>query len=211
MKLDLKNKNVWNEWRENYHSMTTEEQKEFHDAIEAQFPEQAHFETPPFYEALNICKPTRIVEFGGWKGDLAKIMLEVKPDIRSWKNIEICKAAILKTVCVDRRYSVIEPENFFWFSNPPFDPYQTDLVVATHFIEHISDFDFKKLVQAIWGAEWMYFEIPLSRTGSKWKGYTGTHKLTLGWNHVEDLLDKSGYRKYCGFEGYPYCKLFKLR
>jgi hypothetical protein len=208
MSLDLKDKRVWDAWRTEYKRMSTEAQKKFHDEIEAQYPDQKHFNLKMALDAFDTVRPVVVVEIGGWKGDLAKEVISYQWSIKEWWNIEICQAAIKKSVCTDIRYSVIEPPEFNWFKLPPFDPKKVDLLVATHFIEHISDEDFCDLIRSIRGVKYVYFEAPLSKHGSDWKGYTGTHKLRMGWSEVEKFMFMMGFISYPKKD--KYCRLFKF-
>jgi hypothetical protein len=39
----------------------------------------------------------------------------------------------------------------------------------------------------------IYFEAPLSNEGENWENYIGTHKLTYGWNKVNEIMLSKGY------------------
>lgn len=179
---------TFDQWRDNYNKMSLDEQIRYHNAIESQYPEQAHYTYPNVIKVLqdNI----NVLEFGSWKADLAASALK-EFNIKSWAGIEICTAAILSTKCKDERFKYILPKSFNWFETDT-RPY-CDVVIATHFIEHLSNEHFESLVKYCAGVKTIYFEAPLTNEGESWNGYIGTHKLNYGWDKVSELMALQGY------------------
>ena len=207
--------NEFDQWREKYESMTYEEQLDYHDSIESRFPEQAHYNYEQVRNALLLAGDNiNVLEFGCWKGDMAARALEEFPTIKHWTGIEICRAAIEKTRCKSEKFKYFFPQQFDWFQSDPAPltigvnteiagrasvSFNANIILATHFIEHLSNPHFEALANFCVGAEWIYFEAPLMDVDREWHGYEGTHKLNYGWNNIIRIFSEKGYeliRKY---------------
>lgn len=184
---------MFDKWRSEYEVMSYEDQVNFHNCVESEYPVQMHFNADGVIEALNlISKPFKVLEFGGWKGDLAFAMIVHYGDaIVDWANIEICEAAINKTIRPSKKYRVIKPCRFDWFAEERIE--KPDAIIATHFIEHLSNEHFELLAKYVSGVPIVYFEAPIKECGQLWDGYIGTHKLTYGWNDVKRIMEHRGY------------------
>lgn len=184
--------NEFDQWRSKYNSMTYKEQVAYHNDLEKRFPEQAHFN---YGQAKKVLKDgDSVLEFGCWKGDLAKRAFSEYKDL-TWLGIEICKDAIEKGYKNDSDYEVYQPHYFDWWNYEDRDIVSgRDVLIATHFIEHLSNQHFEELVQWFKGISLVYFEAPLSMEGQSWEGYYGTHKLNYGWNKVIDIMKEAGYK-----------------
>ena len=68
-----------------------------------------------------------------------------------------------------------------------------DIIIATHFIEHLSNEHFVELAKYCKGVEYIYFEAPLSDDGEDWNGYLGTHKLNFGWNQIVEVMAQNNF------------------
>jgi SAM-dependent methyltransferase len=186
--------NEFDNWRNKYETMSIQEQVEYHNDLEVRYPEQAHYNYEQVKSALELIKSINqasVLEFGCWKGDLANKSILEYPNIKSWKGIEICENAIQKTNCKLKEFEYIIPKDFNWFENT-IRP-KCDLIIATHFIEHISDNHFNNLVKYCEGVKYIYFEAPLDDISNNWDGYVGTHKLTYGWNTIIEKMKSIGY------------------
>ena len=183
--------NEFDDWRSKYDTMSSSEQVEYYNEIEELYPEQAHYN----YENVKIVlelgkKNADVLEFGTWKADLCETALK-EFEINSWTGIEICKSAIDKTRCKDPKFKYIFPTKFDWFNDN--DRPKCDVVIATHFIEHLSNEHFNALAKYCEGVEYIYFEAPLSDNGEDWSGYFGTHKLFYGWNQVVEVMAQNNF------------------
>ena len=185
--------NEFDKWREKYDQMTYEEQVAYHNDLEERFPEQNHFDYAKVSQAISSLPDSvaniRVLEFGTWKGDLAKKAMEDHDRIKVWYGIEICDAAISDTK--SERVFYIKPNRFDWFAdNRTID---CDIIIATHFIEHLSDSHFEQLAAYCKGVGLVHFESPLTNDGNDWNGYEGTHKLRMGWNNVIEIMKRNGF------------------
>lgn len=183
--------NEFDLWRSKYDTMSSDEQVQYYNEIEELYPEQAHYN----YENVKIVlglgkKNSDVLEFGTWKADLCETALQ-EFEINSWTGIEICKSAIEKTRCKNPKFNYIFPTKFDWFNdnNRP----ECDIVIATHFIEHLSNEHFNALAKYCKGVDYIYFEAPLSDNGEDWNGYLGTHKLFYGWNQVVEVMAQNNF------------------
>jgi hypothetical protein len=182
----------FDQWREKYESMTIQEQKEYHNDLELRYPEQAHYQYDNIKEVLSVLpKRANILEFGCWKADLAQQALNEYPDIFSWKGIEICQFAIDKTKCDNKKFQYIMPKEFNWFETTK-KP-DADFIVATHFIEHLSNKHFESLAKYCKGTKHILFEAPLKEENQDWTGYLGTHKLGYGWQEVIRIMFENNF------------------
>ena len=181
--------NEFDQWRERYNTMTIDEQIAYHNELEARYPEQNHYNYDKVKEALYLVKPNfTVLEFGTWKGDLAKQAFN-DFSIIDWYGIEICEAAIKSTKCDKVKY--IKPNKFDWFNDER--TIKADVAIATHFIEHLSNEHFEQLAAYCKGVKVVHFESPLTDEGNEWDGYVGTHKLTIGWNKINEIMKDNGY------------------
>jgi hypothetical protein len=192
---------TFDQWRDSYDSMTFEQQQDYHDHLEGMYPDQAHYDQESAEKIFRWLQPNSVIEAGAWKGNLADHILH-REAIQTWKAIELCPAAIKKTVCHDERFSYQPISRFDWWNEKPI---VCDLFLATHFIEHLRFTHLQELVKAI-SAKHIYFEAPLTSNGESWEGYHGTHKLEVGWNGVADLLAAKGFKMV---DITHHCKLFE--
>jgi hypothetical protein len=193
----LSDPKFWDRWRELYDSFSHEENIEIGNALEAAYPHQVSFNAELFEKFFSTQPPgVRVLEIGGWKGELAKHLLERNPNIAHWHNIDMCRAAVLKTVPMGElapRYTSEFPGSFDWFKQPREFIY--DIAISAHTIEHLSDSHLKDLIGFLSGIPVIVFEAPISQeTGVSWAGYPGTHILKMGWAEIESLMAMRGYR-----------------
>lgn len=191
--------NEFDTWRSNYETMTYQEQIEYHNNIESRYPEQAHYTLQNVFDCFSIVgNESKVLEFGCWKGDLAQICIP-QFQVKEWLGVEICVAAIEKTKCDNPKFSYWLPDDFNWFETTKRkDGY--DFIIATHFIEHLSNDHFESLVKYCDGVKHIYFEAPLSQHDQDWNGYIGTHKLIYGWEKVESKMLSAGYQVKLNFQ-----------
>lgn len=181
--------NEFDQWRKAYDTMTINEQIAYHNELEARYPEQNHYNYDKVKEALLLCSRPIVLEFGTWKGDLAKQAMQDFA-ILDWYGVEICEAAIRSTKCKEVNY--IKPTKFDWFKDKR--TIKADIIIATHFIEHLSNDHFKELAKYCKGVSVVHFESPLTNEGNEWDGYEGTHKLTIGWNEIINIMQGNGFK-----------------
>lgn len=176
----------WNAWRRMYDTMSWADQVAFYKRVAARHPDQRFFTADEVRRTLtDIGHPIRVLEIGGWKGELAS---EVYFDgILEWLNIE---------VLVDAAsygpgggwYRATVPSDYIWNTGVPRG---YDVLVMSHTIEHMRAAQLDKVINQFDG-EWAYFEAPL---GPDWHDYAGSHILELDWDGVDQLMHKHGFIK----------------
>jgi hypothetical protein len=191
-RLDTEDPKVFDTWRALYDKLSDKEQIEFYDDIEKKWPWQQHFHVSYFVPAFTGT-PVRVLEVGGWKGELASQMLRLAPWILSWKNIELCPRAVEKTVPmpVEGVYSAEIPDTFKWFKKKR--AIEADVFVSAHTIEHFTDQDLWKLLMWADGIPLICLEAPISFGSNNWDGYGGTHILKAGWCEIGVFMEALGY------------------
>lgn len=206
-RLNVEDPNVFDTWREIYHTLTDAEQAEFYDDLEAKYPHQQHFHAEWFAKAFEKNQTTHVLEVGGWKGELASQMLARFPHIATWHNIELCQKATHKTVDMPRSgYSFENPEAFDWFNVLPKPT--CDVLVSAHTIEHLFDTHLWSMLEWASGVPLICLEAPISFSKNDWKGYGGTHILEAGWGEIIGFMDQKGYSAEFVSE---HCFFFRLR
>jgi hypothetical protein len=175
----------WDQWRAQ--EWTFEEQQEFYRNVWERYRDQHCFNLPAFKRALEIVQGInlKIVELGGWDGELATLALSER--IESWRNFEICVPATNEFLTHNDRYESVALTDWFWN-----DRYECDLFVATHVLEHLSLEDVRKTLDCVrfWYA---YIEAPLEKEPTDWSGYEGSHLLEVGWGGLDQEFLQRGY------------------
>lgn len=179
----------FNEWRKRYDTLTFAEQQEYHNHLEALYPDQAHYDYNAAAHVFGLVNPKTVAEAGTWKANLAYQILGSNETITNWDAYELCPNAVLKTVCKDARLQYQTLTRFDWWNDVTID---ADLFLATHFIEHLSWQHLQEMVAAV-NSPNIYFEAPLTDIGEQWQDFHGTHKLTVGWDEITALMQSKGY------------------
>lgn len=196
-RLDLDDPKVWDKWRGLYYDLTEEENIQFGNDIFARYPGQASF-NPAVFEPVfaGIETPVSVLEFGGWRGELAVHCFNKFPGkIEIWHGFDMCKAAVDNSVCTGFPYIPHFPGRFDWWNGNEWPPPQGsfDVFFSAHAIEHLTDKHALELLDWVKGTPLVVLEIPITADGQKWDGYGGTHILELGWNQIHDHMKKLGY------------------
>lgn len=189
---------TFDEYRARYDELTDDEHKAAYDEWFAKYPEQAHY-TRDAVAAFIAAHPLPVIEIGGWDGALAAEMLRAFPGLPSWDSIDICRAACRVAAqrlhAEPRRFVIWHPESFRWWRNLDWRPtLPPSSIVCSHTIEHLSDADALSLIESLPNAiRAIYLESPLKSEGQTWDGYAGSHVLTLGWNAIDEALERKGF------------------
>lgn len=122
---------VWNDRRAKTASMSYAEQQAFYDWVVGAYPEQAHFQRDLAVKELMRVAPEEVLEIGGWRGDLAALILSspAGATVRRWTNVDISPRLATVQKCKDPRYRLVIPKGFIWEVGIE-DVFDT--VVATH-------------------------------------------------------------------------------
>ena len=172
----------FNNFRNKYDKMSYDELKEEYNKIYPSFPDQGSFRDNisyiiEFFENLKEIE-IRVLEFGGFKGELANIQLEKFNNIKVWDNYEICTKCIELSVVKDNRYSCIVQDDFVW--NSGFKNKKYNVLVSTHALEHISDDQIIKFIKKIPSSiKHLLIEVPLENKGKSNQGKAITTASTV--------------------------------
>jgi len=187
----------FDEWRKNYDHIPFEEQKRIATMHYVQHPRQTRTDAHKADALFGNFPAGRVLELGGWTGQLAKSVLRKHPEIQNWHNYEICHEAVKKPVCKDPRYRAFELNKQLWeYPSTDFSPPQGyDSFVASHVLEHIKVEQVAKLfyMLAQTAIEFVWVEIPVEDGPPDWKGYHGAHILEVGWNRLIPLITSFGF------------------
>lgn len=192
LSLEDQGKARWDAYRAAYPDMSYAEVAAAHQWVWDNYPDQSHHSVPQL-DAFFASRHTRtvVLEVGGWRGEAAERQLTKYPDIKTWHNFEICEGAVLNPVTKDSRYKPVWPNEWVWDTKPP----RANVAVLSHVIEHVSDKQLPKLLSWIRssGADSIYIEAPMLDGGQSWWGGNTAHVLTMGWDHIVDVLASLGY------------------
>ena len=177
----------FNEWREKYSSYSFKEQKEIINRLELRYPKQRQFNFKEVSNFLKDIPKPKVLELGGWKGELASEILAQNKNVILWHNYDICSNAIDKSVCKDKRFKAILLTDFAW-NLDIFSEYNT--CVLSHVIEHIRKHELEKFFNKIKHIKYIFIDAPLNDPYllRGWKNYAGTHILECGWDCVKNML-----------------------
>jgi hypothetical protein len=178
-------------WRDAYDKTPYSEQVANYEQAWKLYPDQQHYDEATARRFFAEMAPVgRVVEVGGWRGELAaKLLADLEVD--SWVNYEICEGAASAPVCLHRAYRAFVPDDFIWTT----ERVPMDVLVASHVIEHMRWSELQQLFQWARHAKAFYVASPLPVDGSApdWRGYPGTHILEVGWLVIEGYLTALGF------------------
>lgn len=175
---------VWDDWRANYDALTFEEHQEFNAQVAERYPRQQCFNATACREFLAERQPRRVVELGGWDGELAGLMLPAFPRILDWANYDITPVTQSCTHPVYRRVLLDD-----WPWNRVV---AGDALIASHVFEHMRGREIGTLLDR-WNVQSVFVDCPIDWQGHPWNGYEGTHILELGIHDLVGLFTDRGY------------------
>jgi hypothetical protein len=175
----------FDQWRARYDDLSFDEQKQIYERIRELYPNQRHATLERAYPFFDRYKPETVVELGGWDGWLATCALGQHPEIKRWWNYDLVE---VPQTCIDKRYALKVLERPFWAHYRAADAF-----VATHTIEHVKAVELEKIVDSL-TVECCLIEAPIERRPRTWEGYCGTHVLEVGWDAVDEMFEKQGFK-----------------
>lgn len=183
-------------WRAEYATTSYADQVAYYDGVWEKYPVQRHYNLPlarEFFAAPS--GPTRVLEVGGWTGDVAVDILPQWPSIKDWLNVEVCRGAAragYMVVPFASAYRAVVLEDWIW--NQPeafFEPFT--VLFASHSFEHMTATNLRALLAKVTHISHVYIDTPLPEEPYDWHGYLGTHILELGWPQLIDLMAEFGW------------------
>lgn len=182
----------WDAYRAAYPRMTYPEVVAFHERVWADYPDQEYCSRDLLVRFfLGVPEGSGVVELGGWRGEMASMILAMRPDLWDWCNLEICADAVVRPVTDDPRYRPVHPRRWPW----ELPPERHEVAVLAHVIEHISELQFRQLVPWLVASEvrHVYVEAPLHDARRSWRHSTSAHVLELGWNVILPFFAEYGF------------------
>lgn len=179
---------IWDQFRDDYPTMSFADKRAFYDWVAATYPEQRYADVKRALNAFSLIAGGHldVIELGGWDGALAASVMRTTGDIRSWTNYDL---VAVPQECDYRGYHLKVLNDDLW----SLDRVDADVFVSTHTIEHLSAEELAKLFRWLM-PEFVYLEAPLPMVGPvSWRGVEAAHVLELGWDGVEKLLIDVGY------------------
>lgn len=174
-------------WREGYDAMTWSDHVATYSELHRLYPIQRHFDATACGEFLDLIKPPRVMEIGGWDGELASLVLPSRPFIRYWQNADACPEVVAGPVCTDPRYCArIGPAILGGF----------DALVMSHVAEHMRWEELRfTITRARVNAVYLASPLPTDGSAPDWNHYPGTHILEIGWDTIGAFLGGLGFRQ----------------
>ena len=188
----------WNAFRDVYENLTFNQLNEVCDYVDVLYPIQNQHHAIHFSIMIG-CLPenSTIIELGCHNGELANSILKESNKIKSWVGYDF-KAVLERNICHDKRYSMVELNN--WFHETKFPV--CDVFIASHVLEHLSESQVEKTLNHC-NAEYLLIEVPLPEGGRDWYQlnpytrkpiWTNTHVLRWGFRNLRAWLNENGYK-----------------
>ena len=133
-------------WRTGYDAMSYADHVRTYSELWRLFPVQQHFDGHAMGMFLDQTTPERVLEVGGWNGELAAVMLATCPWITVWDNVEICREAVDAKICFDPRYHAVSSDRFLWDLEGPLE---YDALVMSHSAEHMRWTELRSLLERV--------------------------------------------------------------
>lgn len=169
----------FDQYRDAYPKMPAHELSEWHSRLYREYPDQSHFNGGALLMFFSGIAADDVIEIGGWDGAAARIVLMANPEIKLWKNYEVCREAVEDTICTSERYHAK--------AEAAYEAVGADTLVLSHVIEHMSDGQAMALLSGT-DADHLYIDAPLGDRQSKWGGTTCFHLLEFGWNDLDRFV-----------------------
>jgi len=102
-------------YRKKYDSLSFSDKKRITRRWSKKYPEQAHFryDYVDLWLQKYVKTPVRILEIGGWKGDLASKVLLSSMNIELWHNYDLIESDSTE-ICKDKRYNLFSLDYYVW-------------------------------------------------------------------------------------------------
>jgi hypothetical protein len=182
---------LFDDWRDQYDTMSLADQQEFHTEFYKRWTVvHQHGDDLPVDAFFGMVEgPARVLEIGGWDGAAAQRILTNNTSITEWRNVEFCREAVDAPVCADPRYKAEVPEVWPWHET--YRGY--NVLFMQHVLEHMKSNQYEALLYAVPDAEWVFQQSPLDMEPRSWKGYPGCHILEVGWNEIDHIMNFHGF------------------
>lgn len=183
-------------WRDCYASTSYADQVKYHRMIWKDYPVQRHYDIAAarrfFAEMADIGNELRVLEIGGWTGDVVAAILPESLFIYDWLNVELCQGAVDHPATADPRYRPVVLDDWIW--NYPAEWFaKFDVLFASHSFEHMTGENIEQLLPLLGSIQRVYIDAPLEEEPVDWTGYHGAHVLEWGWRELVAAMRKNGF------------------
>jgi len=189
-------KKKFNEWREHYDEMDYKDQIRFFFMYGEAFPVQFRYSRQKIFNLLAPLKDRpKVLEIGGWRGEMAYDVFNEIPHIERWLNVEICQQVVENSVCSDERYEVGIPDDFIWNVDPgQFEDF--DVLVMSHVVEFMRARDFEKIIGNLKLIKNVYLECSICEKTEDvdWTDHLDPCIYEWGWDRTIEVMEKYGYK-----------------
>jgi acetyltransferase-like isoleucine patch superfamily enzyme len=183
----------FDEWRARRHDLPYAEHVAYFDAIFTQYPHQ-HYCSVDEARAFAAQLPDRshVLEVGGWRGQVAEILLPEFARIEHWHNFELSRKAVQGGL-THPRFTAQVAADFVWKIQ---DLPECNVLFAAHVLEHLSSREIRDLLGRLRAVTHVFVEAPLPVAGKKisWAGNRSTAVLDIGWRELEELFGEFGFQ-----------------
>ena len=175
------NSEQFDQYRAEY-PMSKSRMVKWHSMLYSEYPQQDYFDQEAVGKFLDSINASRVIEVGGWRGEMAAFGFARSESIREWHNYEICREAASNPVCVDPRYS--------WHNRKLVNVPKCDTLICSHVLEHMTGGEVEALLGST-NAKNLYVDCP--NLMKEWDGTTCFHVLELTWPKLNKLILGAGF------------------
>jgi hypothetical protein len=182
-------------FRKYYRCLSFDDLKKIYEIWLQKYPEQRHFDTRLFLSCIKnaasaLNKKVKVVELGGYGGELAFQIFKECPEILEWLNIEIVKHKMFNGL-EKYHYSEYVLSKQVWQEDLDISKY--DIFISSDTLEHFTDEEVRKLITFIVNNKVKYLALkaPILFNGQTWNGAVASHVLNMGTKQIKRLLEVS--------------------
>ena len=196
----------WDGWRAKRATMTDDEQRAFHIAVANASPVQKDFNEHAFAEFFSNLPPNvKVLEIGGWDGELASVAHWKFPPttkIDRWYNCEFSPVEPCPSARSMLRYRHVCPEKYRWWDDPGmwYVWEGSSVLVASHVFEHLLGAEIETILKLAKDVKDLYVDFPCTEYRQSWYGYGGTHCVDIGWRDLHKMITEQFGYTCIGFE-----------
>lgn len=184
----------WKDYRARYADLPLVVHREMYDGLAATGNSQRRWHEPLTKQFFEVAKPKRVVELGGWDGEMAKHILRENDVIESWTNYEL---ANVNPVCVDPRFTTHVLDDEWAWDHAGFTG---DAFVSSHSIEHINVDQVRQILIRLQDEYFKYVfiqtPIPVSEKPNWEKWPNSGHIIECSMNDLDKMFIDAGWNNF---------------
>jgi len=184
----------WATFRRSYDNLPIEKHQQQYNQLANENANQRRFSEHKAREFLSRVRPARVIELGGWDGELASIILPAS-EIESWFNFELSS---IRPVCDDERFQQIVSASWAWDD----ERFIGDCFVSSHCLEHLSNTQLWSVLDALdaGGFTSAFTQVPLPAVGKPdWEQWPNSgHILDMNAVEFDEAFVSRGWEAVTG-------------